>query len=257
MMGDVILSYKHLCDSLPKEKANKCLLLMHTHIRDENGTDLAAVAKEIVPEYNVLFSDKKVDSHQMNFLYNIADVTINLASNEGFGLGTAESLMAGTPITVNVTGGLQDQCGFKLKGKHLTEENYTNEIHSLHNDKKWADNKDLTWGEWVKPVWPRTRSLQGSPPTPYIFDDRCRWDEAGDRIKEWYDVGNEKRINCGELGREFTLKEEIAMSSKHMCGRFVKYMNRAMDKFEPRARYTLYDTTVDNNRESQFTNIIP
>ena len=42
------------------------------------------------------------------FLYNIADVTINMASNEGFGLGTCESLMCGTPISVNVTGGLQD-----------------------------------------------------------------------------------------------------------------------------------------------------
>ena len=257
MMGDVILSYKHLCDSLPKEKANKCLLLMHTHIRDENGTDLAAVAKEIVPEYNVLFSDKKVDSHQMNFLYNIADVTINLASNEGFGLGTAESLMAGTPITVNVTGGLQDQCGFKLKGKHLTEENYTNEIHSLHNDKKWADNKDLTWGEWVKPVWPSNRSLQGSPPTPYIFDDRCRWDEAGDRLREWYDMSSEERERCGELGREFTLKEEIGMSAKNMCGRFIKDMDTAFDNFEPRARYTLYDTSINVHEESNFTNIIP
>ena len=49
----------------------------------------------------------------MNYLFNICDVTINLASNEGFGLGTCESLMCGTPIIVNVTGGLQDQCGFK------------------------------------------------------------------------------------------------------------------------------------------------
>ena len=29
-----------------------------------------------------------------------------MASNEGFGLGTAEALMAGTPIVVNVTGGI-------------------------------------------------------------------------------------------------------------------------------------------------------
>ena len=70
-------------------------------------------------------------------------------SNEGFGLGTCESLMAGTPIIVNVTGGLQDQCGFRLKGKLLTAEDYK-EIKSLHDDRKWAHNEDLTWGEWVK-----------------------------------------------------------------------------------------------------------
>ena len=45
------------------------------------------------------------------YLYNIADVTVNMASNEGFGLSGAESLIAGTPIINNVTGGLQDQCG--------------------------------------------------------------------------------------------------------------------------------------------------
>ena len=43
-----------------KKEADKCLLLMHTHIVDENGTDLAAVAREMIPEYNVLFSDKKL-----------------------------------------------------------------------------------------------------------------------------------------------------------------------------------------------------
>ena len=61
-------------------------------------------------------------------LYNMADVTINIASNEGFGLGTAESLMAGVPIIVNVTGGLQDQCGFKNKdGSILSENDFTKE----------------------------------------------------------------------------------------------------------------------------------
>ena len=61
-------------------------------------------------------------------LYNIADVTINIASNEGFGLGTCESLMCGTPIVVNVTGGLQDQCGFKKEdGSYLTVDDYDDE----------------------------------------------------------------------------------------------------------------------------------
>ena len=74
-----------------------------------------------------------------------------MASNEGFGLGTCEALMCGTPISVNVTGGLQDQCGFRYKDKLLTYEDYS-WVHSLHDEKKWKDNPDLTWGEWVKPV---------------------------------------------------------------------------------------------------------
>ena len=34
----------------------------------------------------------------MNFYYNIADVTENIASNEGFGISWNESLHAGTPV---------------------------------------------------------------------------------------------------------------------------------------------------------------
>ena len=65
-----------------------------------------------------IYTDR-LDEKEMNILYNVADVTINIASNEGFGLATAESLMAGTPIVVNVTGGLQDQWDSKKKMVHF------------------------------------------------------------------------------------------------------------------------------------------
>ena len=237
--SDVILAYKTFCDMLPKEQSDKCLLLMHTAPVDQNGTDLPEVVRNICPDYEVIFSHKKLEDKQLNFLYNIADITINIASNEGFGLGTAEALMAETPIVVNVTGGLQDQCGFKIKGKHVTHEDYS-EIHSFHDDKKWKDNPDLTWGEWVKPVWPATRSLQGSIPTPYIFDDRPRWDDTADRLKEWYDTSKEERKQAGEIGREWMLKEEIGMSCKLMCERFIKDMDTTFEKWTPRKRFTLY-----------------
>ena len=102
----------------------------------------------------------------------MVDVTVNMASNEGFGLGTCESLMSGTPIIVNVTGGLQDQCGFRDdKGNLLTAEDYI-ELGSNHR------GKYKTHGEWVKPVFPSSISLQGSVPTPYIWDDRCQPEDA-------------------------------------------------------------------------------
>ena len=237
--SDVILAYKTFCDMLPKEQSDKCLLLMHTAPVDQNGTDLPEVVRNVCLDYDVIFSHKKLEDKQLNFLYNIADITINIASNEGFGLGTAEALMAETPIVVNVTGGLQDQCGFKIKGKHVTHEDYS-EIHSFHDDKKWKDNPDLTWGEWVKPVWPATRSLQGSIPTPYIFDDRPRWDDTADRLKEWYDTSKEERKQAGEIGREWMLKEEIGMSCKLMCSRFIRDMDLAFSKWTSRKRFTLY-----------------
>ena len=239
LSGDVIMAFKHFCDQLPKEQADKTCLLMHTQPRDQNGTDLPVVAKTMAPNYKVYFSENKLSEKQLNYLYNIADVTINMASNEGFGLGTCESLMAGTPIIVNVTGGLQDQCGFKLKDKFVTYKDY-DEIKSFHDDRKWKDNPDLTWGDWVKPIWPSNRSLQGSIPTPYIFDDRCRWDDAGDKIKEWYDTSVEKRKEFGLRGREFVMSDESMMSSRWMCNNFIEHMDNAFDKWKPRKRYSLY-----------------
>jgi len=239
LSGDVIMAFKHFCDQLPKEQADKTCLLMHTQPRDQNGTDLPVVAKTMAPNYKVYFSENKLSEKQLNYLYNIADVTINMASNEGFGLGTCESLMAGTPIIVNVTGGLQDQCGFKLKDKFVTYKDY-DEIKSFHDDRKWKDNDDLTWGDWVKPIWPSNRSLQGSIPTPYIFDDRCRWDDAGDAIREWYDTPIEKRKEFGLNGREFVMSDESMMSSRWMCNNIIEHMDNAFDKWKPRKRYSLY-----------------
>ena len=249
MPGDVILAFKTFCDMLPKEDADKCALLMHTQPIDDNGTDLPEVARVIAPGCKVYFSDKKLEENQLNWLYNIADVTLNMASNEGFGLGTCESLMAGTPIIVNVTGGLQDQCGFKLKkyspeGSGFTEEFLTaedyKEIKSLHDDRKWANNPDLTWGEWVKPVWPSNRSLVGSPQTPYIFDDRCRFDDVADKIKEWYDLDSDKRVECGLKGHEFVMSDDSMMSGKAMSDNFISHMDRAFEKWKPRKRYSIF-----------------
>ena len=237
--GDVVLAYKEFCDNLPKEKAKRCVLVMHTAPKDNNGTDLPAVVREICPDYEVIFSHQRLDEKQMNMLYNIADIQINIASNEGFGLGTAEALMAGTPMVVNVTGGLQDQCGFELNGKHVGYEDYR-DIVSFHDRDEWEHNADLTWGEWCKPVWPSNRSLQGSVPTPYIFDDRPNYRDVAVRIREWYETPKEKRLKAGLKGREWMLTDEVGMSATNMCNRFIEHMETAWSKWKPRKRFTLY-----------------
>jgi len=238
--GDVIMAYKTFCDMLPKDKAKKCALIMHTQPKDPNGTNLPEVVKNVCPDYDVIFSHKKLTDKQLSYLYNMADVTINMASNEGFGLGTCESLMCGTPISVNVTGGLQDQCGFKYKDKFLTAKDYS-WVHSLHDEKKWKDNSDLTWGEWAKPVWPSNRSLQGSIPTPYIFDDRPRFEDFADALKEWYDMVPEKRKECGMKGHEFVMSDDAQMSAKAMCQNFADHMNTTFEKWTPRKRFTIFN----------------
>jgi|TARA_Y100000034_G_scaffold116400_1_gene154678 glycosyltransferase involved in cell wall biosynthesis len=236
--GDVVMAFKTLCEMVGEENHKHCALIMHTSPIDDNGTDLPKLIDHLLPASigdNIYFSHDKLDNKQMNFMVNIADVTINIASNEGFGLGTCESLMAGTPIVVNVTGGLQDQCGFKKEdGSYLTVDDYTDEFQSNHTG-RYKDH-----GEWVKPIWPACRSLQGSPPTPYIFDDRPKFEEAGEALKYWYDMTPEKRKECGLKGMEFVKREDIGMTAEHMSNRFIKDMDTAFDKWERRKRYAMY-----------------
>ena len=239
MTGDVILAFKTFCDMLTKEEAEKCCLLMHTQPVDDNGTHLPNVVDAVCPDYKVYFSDQKLEPKQLSHIYNMVDVTINIASNEGFGLGTCESMMCGTPIILNVTGGMQDQCGFKYKDKFLTYKDY-DWVKSLHDDRKWANNPDLTWGEWVKPVWPSNRALVGSVPTPYIFDDRCRFDDAAQAMKEWYDMDSEKRKECGMKGHEFVKSDDAMMTAEMMSQNFMDHMDKGFEMWKPRKRYRMF-----------------
>ena len=111
-----------------------------------------------------------------------------MASNEGFGLGSLEALTAGTPIVVNVTGGLQDQCGFKKEDGHIsTAEDYV-ELGSIIGEY----TKNMVNG-FPNHISQQTYLCQGSPLTPYIFDDRCSSDDAGEALRYWYDKGQEER----------------------------------------------------------------
>jgi glycosyltransferase involved in cell wall biosynthesis len=203
-------------------------LLLHTTPIDNNGTDLYAVKDKLCPDYNVVFSTNKIEAEKLNELYNIADCTINIASNEGFGLGTAESIMAGTPIIVNVTGGLQDQCGF-----NYTADEYIT-FGTLHNRKTHGSTMH---GEWVNPVWPAAININGSPITPYIFDDRVNDEEVASKIMDIYMTDKSLRKQNGLKGREFAIKN---LSSKVMCDAMSEGIETTIKNFTPRERYNLY-----------------
>lgn len=237
--GDVVLAYRHMCELIDKNggnASNDAILVMHGAPIDPNGTDLTAVVSELCP-YPVMFSDKIIPGQGLNILYNVADVVVNMASNEGFGLGTAEALSSGTPIVVNVTGGLQDQCGFinPKTGKYFTADDYI-EIKTLHRKDEWGN---LQHGEWVKPVWPSNISLQGSVPTPYIFDDRADFREVGQALYEWYKTPKEERKAAGQKGAEFVRNPEVGMSRDNMCQRVVDSIDGCFETFQPRNRFEL------------------
>jgi glycosyltransferase involved in cell wall biosynthesis len=225
--SDVIYSFKLFCDQLPKEKADKCLLLMHTAAVDENGTDLPAVIEALCP-YDVKFTGLKLEQDRLNEIYNLVDCTINIANNEGFGLTTAESLMAGTPIIVNVTGGLQDQCGF-----NYSADDYIS-FGSLHDKRIHGST---IHGEWVEPVWSSAINLNGSVPTPYIFDDRVNDNDVAHAIMKIYKLSKKKRKAKGLLGREFMINN---LSNKIMCDKMSEGIEQTIKNFKPRKKFDLY-----------------
>ena len=235
--GDVILAYKHMMDKLTEERRKECCLVFHTQVSDENGTDLRAVCETLIPDYNVVYTyeafNRPFNDEEMNYLFNSIDVYINLASNEGFGLGSCEALHCGKPIVVNVTGGLQDQCGFKNEnGEYLTAEDYV-DLGSNHRG-KYKEH-----GEWVKPVFPSNISLQGSPMTPYIFDDRCSYEDAGEALLFWHDKTPTEREECGNKGVEFVKDKNIGMDAKHMGDKFIECIDDAFKNWKPKEKYIL------------------
>ena len=236
--SDVIWAFKKFVDKLPKEDQDKVCLIMHTTPKDPNGTDLFSVADRIAPGCDIKFSTERVNQEQLNWIYNIVDCTINIAGNEGFGLTTAESIMAGTPAIINVTGGLQDQCGFKKKStkKYLTAEDYK-QIGSLHNWREWEDK--LTHGEWVKPVWPRVQTMVGSIPTPYIIDDKVDVEEVADAIKYWYDKTPEQRTKAGLKGRKEFIGE-MGLSNINMCKTLVDGIETTFKNWKPKKKSNVY-----------------
>jgi glycosyltransferase involved in cell wall biosynthesis len=207
--ADLIHAFQLFLDKLEPEKRDECVLLMHTAPQDPNGTDLVAVKRMVAPNAKVLFSVEKLSTQHLNFYYNLADVTVNIASNEGFGLSSAESIMAGTPVINNVTGGLQDQMRFiDSEGKWFTP---NSEVTSNHR-KTYTE-----CGEWAFPVWPSSISMQGSLATPYIFDDRVLDTEVAAKIYEVYQLSREDLKARGSSGRKWLMSEECGMSAKSMA----------------------------------------
>ena len=234
---DAMLAFDKFREALPEDKRDKVCMLMHTAPVEEHGTDLPTFIEHCIPESNIIFAPNKYTEQELNYLYNIADVTINIASNEGFGLATAESVMAGTPIIVTVTGGLQDQCGFRERGsgKLLMEEDYV-EIGSLHDRHRKAG---VVWGDWVKPIWP-VRSTTGSVPTPYIFDDRIDFEDVAPLIMDFYKMGREERKAAGLKGRKHFMGEGL-LSREAMCKTLVDGMEGAFENWKPKQKFKLIE----------------
>lgn len=234
---DTILAWRMFLDKLPKEKAEKCCLLLHTELVNEHGTDLAAVANYLMSEYpgSIVFHTDGASVEQMNFLYNSSDAQILITDNEGWGLSLTEAILCGKPIISNCQGGMQDQMRFE-----------DNEMNWIDFNIDFPSNHRGTYknhGTWAYPVYPKSISIQGSPQTPYISADRVAPEEVTEQILKCYNDGPERRKHVGIIGRFWAISDEAGFTSKHQAERVIEAFDELFKIWKPREQFELINTT--------------
>ena len=153
--GTLIWWFKEFLDEVGHDKAT---LVMHTDPQDPHGQDLPHLIRHLgVDQGQVFLSTQKVQPEQLAEMYNMADYTINISDAEGFGLSTLESLSCGTPIIVNMTGGLQEQ---------------------VTDGTNW----------FGKGIYPASKTVIGSLQVPYIYEDRMSQEDFTNALKWAMDV---------------------------------------------------------------------
>ena len=252
--SDIILSWRTFLDQLPKEQAKKCLLVMHTDPVDGNGTDLPAVVESFCdPQiHKVKFDPQKWQEKELNYLYNISDAHMFMTDNEGWGLGLTESLTAGKMIIAPVQGGMQDQMRFEDKDGNWI--NFTTDHPSN------VDGKYKKCGDWAMPIFPKTRSVKGSPMTPYIFASQCSVEDAAIALMKVYKMGPEERKKRGLKGRDWVLSDESGFTSKNMGQKFIDNIDILHKNWKPQPRFSIKkidDNTVPNNYNQNPISLTP
>ena len=237
--SDIILAWRTFLDQLSTEQAKKCLLIMHTDPVDNNGTDLLAVAESLCDPkiHKIKFDAQKWDEKHLNYLYNCSDAHMFFTDNEGWGLGLTESLTAGRIIIAPVQGGMQDQMRF--------EDENGDWINFSTDHPSNADGKYKKCGEWAIPIFPKTRSIKGSPLTPYIFATQCSIEDAAIALMKTYKMGPEERQRRGMAGREWVMSDESGFTAKRMGQGFIDNIDNLLKNWEPQPRFTV--TKVDNS----------
>lgn len=198
--SNLIWAFNEFAQTLTEEERKRTILILHTDIVDNVGTNLGAVKNDLYPDINVMFSTKKINPEHMPLLYNSVDVTVCPSSAEGFGLSFAESVMCGTPAIATITGGLQDQMNVKYEkdfGKEYMHD-------SIWKGLKSGENQIVSYGEWCIPLFPEARVMKGSPQTPYIYEDYYSNVDLANAIQKMYYMKNRKEN--GIRGRTWMIK---------------------------------------------------
>lgn len=187
--GNCIIAIKEFIEMLPEDEKDNVFFMMHTPPLDPEGQNLFEVVNAFGLQKQVGFSEKMVENSVMNEFYNMADATLSLSSEEGFGLSILESLMTGTPVVCTKTGGMQDQAIDSETGEEFG--------HCIEPDaKSLIGSQGITPYIWQDHVDPTTAALK-------LFDLYNKKKQLGTAYKD--SVAGTKAIES--VHRRFSMED--------------------------------------------------
>jgi glycosyltransferase involved in cell wall biosynthesis len=194
MSSSVIWWFNTFLNEVGRDKA---ALIMHTDPNDVNGPNLNAILTKLnLLNGEVLISHQKLPPEHIAMMYNMSDCTINISDAEGFGLSALESLACGTPVLVNMTGGLQEQ---------------------VTDGENW-------FGLGIEPI---AKAIVGSQNVPYIYEDRINEEQFVEALKEIYHT---PRIILEEMGEKGQKHVESNYNFNDYKEQWVKIMLETHEK---------------------------
>ncbi len=198
-------------DFLEKVGKDKAMLVMHTDPNDPNGPNLTGVIEKLgLTNGEVKFSTDKVGFEHLSMMYNMSDVTVNISDAEGFGLATLESLSCGTPIIVNMTGGLQEQ---------------------VTDGENW-------FGVGIEPS---SKAVIGSQDIPYIYEDRIGKEDFINALYKIYEMNRPQRRELGLKGHNHVLKNYNFENYHKRWDEILKSVHEKYGSWETRKHYKTWE----------------
>lgn len=205
MTADIVRDFKLFADKVGNDKV---FLFMHTDPHDQEGSNLWAVADMVgLAKNQFKFSSQGLPPTTIAEYYNLADVTVNISNNEGFGISCLESLSCGTLAIVNKTGGLQDQI---------------------------VDENGKVFGACLTPA---VMNIMGSQQIPFIFDARVADWQVVEALEKLYHTPKSERLKLGEeatawTDRAFSMNSMISSWDDVITENVAKYANGGFRKMK-------------------------